>query len=76
MPDTANKGAESGGKQKHSNMSEEKLSKVTFDGRTIVDMNVLLSDPKVRQTLAKLAEINKKTTRKRDQLTILKRDVA
>lgn len=76
MPDTASKGTGSGGEQKHSTMSEEKLSKVTFDGRTIVDTNVLLSDPKVRQTLAKLAEINKKATRKRDQLTILKRAVA
>jgi len=34
---------------------DKRLSYVTFDGRTIVNTGVLLQDPQVRETIAKLA---------------------
>jgi len=35
--------------------ADEKISYVTWDGRTIVNTDALLRDPKVRETIAKLA---------------------
>jgi hypothetical protein len=35
---------------------KDKISRVTVDGRTIVDMNKLVRDPKVRQTLDRISE--------------------
>ena len=37
---------------------DEKISYVTFDGRTIVNANALLRDPKVRRTFEKLSKAN------------------
>ena len=39
--------------------TNEKLSFTNFLGRTFVDANALLRDPKVRRTLEKLSEANK-----------------
>jgi hypothetical protein len=33
---------------------EKKVSHVTYDGRTVVDTDALLQDPKVRETISKL----------------------
>jgi len=35
----------------------EKISYVTFDGRTIVNARALLRDPKVRRTIEKLSKL-------------------
>lgn len=35
---------------------KEKISHVTVDGRTIVDMNKLIRDPKVQRTLNRISE--------------------
>jgi hypothetical protein len=35
--------------------SEDKISYVTWDGRTIVDLDALLRDPKVQETIQKLS---------------------
>ena len=37
--------------------AEKKVSFVTFDGRTIVDTNALLRDPKVRATIERMKQI-------------------
>lgn len=37
-------------------MAENKASYVTYEGRTLVDTNVLLRDPKVRQAISRIAE--------------------
>jgi hypothetical protein len=36
--------------------SSEKVSHVDSDGRTIVDVNALLRDPKVRETIERLSK--------------------
>jgi hypothetical protein len=36
-----------------------KLIHTTWEGRTVVDANLLLRDPKVQQTIARLSELNK-----------------
>jgi hypothetical protein len=35
--------------------SEDKISHVTWDGRTVVDLDALLRDPKVQETIQKLS---------------------
>ena len=37
-------------------VAEKKVSYVTYDGRTIVNTNALLQDPKVRQIIEKLGK--------------------
>ena len=39
--------------------SEDKISYVTTDGRTIVDVDALLRDPKVQETIQKLSRRNR-----------------
>jgi hypothetical protein len=34
--------------------TETKMSHVTYDGRTVVDTNALLRDPKVQETISRL----------------------
>ena len=53
-------------------VAEEKVSYVTYDGRTIVNTHALLRDPKVRETIVKLgtafkakASVNSKILRKK-----------
>ena len=36
-----------------------KLIHTTWEGRTVVDANLLLRDPKVQETIARLSEMNK-----------------
>ncbi len=38
----------------------EKTSHVDFDGRTIVDVNALLRDPKVRATIERMSKENER----------------
>lgn len=38
----------------------EKVSHVDFDGRTIVDVNALLRDPKVRATIERMSKENER----------------
>jgi len=45
--------------------SGEKISYVTFDGRTIVNARALLSDPKVRETIEKLSKANERFRHRR-----------
>ena len=51
--------------------SNEKIAYTNFLGRTIVDPNALLRDPKVRRTLEKLSEMNR-PLRGRPGVTFLK----
>jgi len=46
---------------------DKRLSYVTFDGRTIVNTGVLLQDPQVRETIAKLA-----ASARRSKMKVLK----
>ncbi len=39
--------------------TRDKIVHTNFIGRTIVDLNLLLRDPKVRRTMEKLSEANK-----------------
>ena len=56
-------------------MPQIKKSHVTFDGRTIVDTNVLLRSPKVKEALGKLSEATK-AMKTRGRVTILRRTKA
>lgn len=38
----------------------EKVAHVDFDGRTIVDVNALLRDPKVRATIDRMSKENER----------------
>ena len=38
---------------------KDKLIHTTWEGDTIVDANLLLRDPKVQETIARLSEMNK-----------------
>jgi hypothetical protein len=49
----------------------DKISYVTFDGRTIVDADALLRDPKVQETIRKLSQRNR-SFRGRPGVTFLK----
>ncbi len=40
---------------------KDRTSHVTFDGRTIVNTNALLRDPKVQETLLKLSRVVKRS---------------
>jgi hypothetical protein len=40
--------------------NSEKVSYVNFDGRTIVDVNALLRDPKVQATIERLSKENER----------------
>jgi hypothetical protein len=40
--------------------NSEKVSYVDFDGRTIVDVNALLRDPKVRATIERMSKENER----------------
>jgi glutamine phosphoribosylpyrophosphate amidotransferase len=51
--------------------TNEKIAYTNFLGRTFVDPNALLRDPKVRRTLEKLSEANK-SMRGRRGITFLK----
>ncbi len=51
--------------------TNDKIAYTNFFGRTIVDTNALLRDPKVRRTLEKLSEANK-SLRGRPGITFLK----
>jgi glutamine phosphoribosylpyrophosphate amidotransferase len=51
--------------------TDEKISYTNFLGRTFVDPNALLRQPKVRRTLEKLSEANK-SMRGRPGITFLK----
>jgi hypothetical protein len=51
--------------------TNEKIVYTNFLGRTIVDPNALLRDPKVRRTLEKLSQANK-WLRGRPGITFLK----
>jgi hypothetical protein len=51
--------------------TNEKIDYTNFFGRTIVDPNALLRDPKVRRTLERLSEANK-SLRGRRGITFLK----
>ena len=51
--------------------NHDKIVYTNFFGRTMVDPNALLRDPKVRRTLEKLAEANK-SLRGRPGFTFLK----
>jgi hypothetical protein len=56
-------------------MAQVKKSRVTFDGRTIVDTNALLRNPKVKETLERLAE-STRGMKTRERVTILRRTKA
>ena len=51
--------------------SNNKIAHTNFIGRTTVDANALLRDPKVRRTLERLSEANK-SLRGRRGITFLK----
>jgi len=51
--------------------SADKISYVTPDGRTIVDVDALLRDPKVQETIQKLSQRNR-SYRGRPGITFLK----
>lgn len=53
-------------------MPQVKKSRVTFDGRTIVDTNALLRRPKVKEALEKLSEATR-VMKTRGRVTILRR---
>ena len=38
--------------------ADDKISYVTWDGRTVVDVDALLRDPKVQETIQKLSRRN------------------
>jgi hypothetical protein len=42
------------------NAKSEKVSYVDFDGRTIVDVNALLRDPKVQATMERVSKQNER----------------
>ena len=56
-------------------MAPVRKSRVTFDGRTIVDTNVLLRSPKVKETLERLAETTR-AMKTGGRVTILRRTKA
>jgi hypothetical protein len=56
-------------------MPQVKKSRVTFDGRTIVDTNVLVRSPKVKEALGKLSEATR-AMKSRGRVTILRRSKA
>ncbi len=43
----------------------DKISYVTFDGRTIVNGKALLADPKVKETIEKLSKANERFRHRR-----------
>jgi hypothetical protein len=45
-------------------VEEKKLSYVTYDGRTIVDTDALLREPKVREAILKLGRLFKEKGRR------------
>ncbi|MBV9760984.1 MAG: hypothetical protein JO340_10515 [Acidobacteriaceae bacterium] len=51
--------------------SDDKISYVTSDGRTIVDVDALLRDPKVQATIQKLSQRNR-SFRGRPGVTFIK----
>jgi hypothetical protein len=53
------------------NSNGDKISYVTFDGRTIVNGKELLRDPKVKETIEKLSKANERF-RNRRGITLLK----
>jgi hypothetical protein len=53
------------------NSNGDKISYVTFDGRTIVNGKELLRDPKVKETIEKLSKANERF-RKRRGITFLR----
>ncbi|HMF74182.1 MAG TPA: hypothetical protein VK604_00830 [Bryobacteraceae bacterium] len=54
-----------------SDSNGDKISYVTFDGRTIVNGKALLRDPKVKETIEKLSKANERF-RKRRGITFLR----
>jgi hypothetical protein len=53
-----------------------RISYVTFDGRTVVDTNALLQEPSVKRTLQRLSASNEKLIRNRRrgaEISVLKR---
>ncbi len=51
--------------------TNDKIAQTNFFGRTFVDANALLRDPKVRRTLEKLSQANR-SLRGRPGVTFLK----
>jgi hypothetical protein len=51
--------------------SDEQLTYTTFDGRTITNVDVLLRDPKVRETMRKMSR-NRDLGSKKGYVTILR----
>ncbi|HEY1948150.1 MAG TPA: hypothetical protein VGG97_14160 [Bryobacteraceae bacterium] len=47
------------------NSNGDKISYVTFDGRTIVNGKELLRDPKVKETIEKLSKANERFRNRR-----------
>jgi hypothetical protein len=45
--------------------NDEKISYVTFNGRTIVNGKALLHDPKVKETIEKLSKANERFRHRR-----------
>lgn len=56
-------------------MAQDKISRVTSDGRTIVDTNALIRSPKVKEALYKLSEASK-GIKSGGRITILRRTKA
>ena len=50
---------------------DDKLTYTTFDGRTITNVDVLLRDPKVKETMRKLAN-NRDRGSKKGYITVLR----
>ncbi len=51
--------------------SDQSITHTTFDGRTITDVDALLRDPKVQQTIRKLSK-NRDIGPKDGRITILR----